>query len=131
MPAAYAALSTPFERQLSASFLPPPQSLVDPYLKAVSDHVIQQEIAAQGADPFSGDAASFWAWLGRMKENIVGFNMKPRAVLSMLSKNTTGAPHLLITSRLSTTGVVDEALVTIVWNELIERFGSQKVASSQ
>ena len=43
----------------------------------------------------------------------------------------TGAPHLPITSRLSTTGVLDEALVAIVWNELIERFGSQKVASSQ
>ena len=45
----------------------------DPYIRAVSDHVIQQEIAAQRTDPFTGDPVCFWALIGRMKENVENF----------------------------------------------------------
>ena len=56
----------------------------DLYMKAVSDHVIQQEVTGQGVEPFTGDAASFCSWLGRMKENLNNFSMKPRAIINML-----------------------------------------------
>ena len=98
----------------------------------MSDHVIQQEIAAQGAEPFTGDAACFWSWLGRMIENVTSFDMKPCAILNMLSKNIKGTPHTLIIARyLATTGVIDTDTISSVWSELIRRYGSQQLAFNQ
>ena len=130
----YASLSSPYVGPSSAQTSPvtmPYVPSVDPYMKAVSDHAMQQEISAQGTEPFTGDAASFWSWLGRMQENITSFSMKPRAILNMLSTNTKGAPHAMILTRMSTTGVVDSTTVASVWSELIRRYGSQQLAFNQ
>lgn len=134
IPAAYAALATPYAG--TGAYYAAPQvsstvPLMDPYLKAVSDHVIQQEIAAQGADPFTGDAVSFWSWLGKMQENISNYSMKPRAILNMLSANTKGAPHNMIVTRISAVGSIDSATVSVVWSELVRRYGSQQLAYNQ
>ena len=131
VPTAYAAIAMPFSSHPACSTTVPHAAVIDPYLKAASDNVIQQEITAQGSEPFTGDAVTFWAWLGRMKENIDNFAMKPRAVMRMLSTNTAGAPHDLVTSRTSTAGVVDYTTVESLWLELIERYGSQQLAFNQ
>lgn len=34
---------------------------IDPYMKAVSEHFIEQKIFDQGAEAFTGDAAIFWS----------------------------------------------------------------------
>ena len=120
VPTAYAAIATPFSSHPVCSTTVPHAAIIDPYLKAVSDHVIQQEITAQGSKPFTGDAVTFWAWLGRMKENVDNFAMKPRAVMWMLSTNTAGAPHGLVTSRMSTVGVVDYTTVESLWCNRLE-----------
>ena len=125
VPVVYASLSSRYVGPINAQTTPvtmPYVPSVDPYMKAVSDHVIQQEILAQGTEPFTGGAASFCSWLGPMQENITIFFMKPRAILNMLSTNAKGAPHAMILTRMSTTGVVDS--VASVWSEIIRRYGS-------
>ena len=121
IPTAFAALARPYPPASTSVIIPPTSvATLDPYMKAVSDHVIQQEINAQGSEPFAGDAVSFWAWLGRMQENIENFKMKPRAIMRMLSTNTIGSPHALVVSRLSSSGIIDDSTIESIWIELID-----------
>ena len=61
MPTAYAAIAMPFSSHPACSTSAPHAAVIDPYLKAVLDHMIQQKITAQGSEPFTGDAVTFWA----------------------------------------------------------------------
>ena len=64
VPTEYAALGSPFDTPVMSSVNvqhAPYPAPVNPYIRAVSDHVIRQEITSQCTEPFAGDAVDFWA----------------------------------------------------------------------
>ena len=92
--------------------------------RAMSAHMLQQDLLRKNIDPFNGSAISFWPWVGKLQSYVKDVNLTPLQTLHLMQSNTVGVPHEVVTSYLEAVGDVSTKEMHKMWHMLERMFGT-------
>ena len=99
--------------------------------RAMSAHMLQQDLLRKNIDPFNGSAISFWPWVGKLKSYVRDVQLTPLQTLHLIQNNTVGDPHEVVTNYLEAVGDVSQNEMHKMWTMLERMFGTPSKIADQ
>ena len=93
-------------------------------MRAMSRHLLQQDMLRDAIPIFGGDPMQFWSWPASVESYVEEVQISPLQYLKLMIRYTEDRPQAYLRGRLLAVGVPTDSVIEGILGELTERYGS-------
>ena len=93
-------------------------------MRAMSRHLLQQDMLRDAIPVFGGDPMHFWSWRASIESYVEEVQVSPLHYLKLMIRFTDNGPQAYLRGKLLAVGVPSERVIEDILGELTERYGS-------